>query len=178
MHKCNVKQLTISGLMAALVLVGTMLIQVPTPTKGYIHIGDSMVYLSGVLLGPVAGSLAAAMGSMLADVFSGYGIYAPATFVIKGLDAFIVAYIYNRLVKSDTSSVKKIVFFACSVLAGGGVMVVGYLAYESVLYGFNTAILGVLGNITQAVGGAILAAPLVIALEKINLFQKLKENFR
>ena len=62
MHKTNIKQLTISGLMAALVLVGTMLIQVPTPTKGYIHIGDSMVYLSGVLLGPIAGSIAAALG--------------------------------------------------------------------------------------------------------------------
>lgn len=178
MYKMNIKQLTISGLMAALVLVGTMLIQVPTPTKGYIHIGDSMVYLCGILLGPVAGSMAAALGSLLADVFSGYGIYAPATFVIKGLDALIVGYIYHKIVGQDASVFKKVLSLGFAVLLGGMVMVLGYFAYESMLYGFGTAILGVAGNITQAIGGGVIAAPLVLALDKIKLFQKLKENYR
>ncbi|QZY57457.1 ECF transporter S component [Crassaminicella profunda] len=174
----NVKQLTITGLMAALVLVGTMLIQVPTPTKGYIHIGDSMVYLSGILLGPIAGSLAAGIGSLFADVFSGYFIYAPATFVIKGLEALAIGYIYHKIVTIDTSISKKIIIFVFSVVVGGMIMVLGYLAYESILYGFATAVLGVVGNITQAVGGGVLAAPLMIALDKIKLFQKLKENYK
>ncbi|WP_246637643.1 ECF transporter S component [Crassaminicella profunda] len=178
MHKMNVKQLTITGLMAALVLVGTMLIQVPTPTKGYIHIGDSMVYLSGILLGPIAGSLAAGIGSLFADVFSGYFIYAPATFVIKGLEALAIGYIYHKIVTIDTSISKKIIIFVFSVVVGGMIMVLGYLAYESILYGFATAVLGVVGNITQAVGGGVLAAPLMIALDKIKLFQKLKENYK
>ncbi|QXM06215.1 ECF transporter S component [Crassaminicella indica] len=178
MNKMKVRQLTITGLMAALVLVGTMLIQVPTPTKGYIHIGDSMVYLSGILLGPVAGSLAAGIGSLFADVFSGYYIYAPATLVIKGLDALVLGYIYNKIVTKDTSISKKIIVFVFSVLAGGAVMVAGYLAYETVLYGFATAVLGIIGNITQAIGGGVLAAPLIIAFDKIKLFQKLKENYR
>lgn len=178
MQKINTKLLTISGLMAALVLVGTMLIQVPTPTKGYIHIGDSMVYLSGILLGPVAGSIAAALGSMLADLFSGYGIYAPATFVIKGLDAMVVGFIYNKVVSNDAGTLKKLITFGISVLLGGGVMVVGYLAYESVLYGFTTAALGIVGNTTQAIGGGILAAPLMLALDRVRFFHgnKLKEN--
>lgn len=178
MHKMNVRQLTITGLMAALVLVGTMLIQVPTPTKGYIHIGDSMVYLSGILLGPIAGSLAAAVGSMFADVFTSYYIYAPATFVIKGLDALIVGYIYQKMIKGNATITKKIVAFSFSVLIGGTVMVLGYLAYESILHGFTAAAVGVLGNITQAVGGGILAAPLMVALDKVHLLQKLKENYR
>jgi len=178
MYKINIKQLTISGLMAALVLVGTMLIQVPTPTKGYIHIGDSMVYLSGILLGPLAGSIAAALGSMLADMFSGYGIYAPATFVIKGLDALVVGYIYNKIVSEDAGTVKKLITFGTSVLLGGAIMVAGYLAYESVLYGFPTAALGIIGNITQATGGGILAAPLMLALDRVRFFHKLKENHK
>lgn len=164
--------------MAALVLVGTMLIQIPTPTKGYIHIGDSMVYLCGVLLGPLLGSLAAALGSLLADVFSGYTIYAPATFVIKGLDAFVVAYIYHKMVKENTPILKKLTFFGISVLAGSIIMVGGYLSYEIILYGFKTALLGVIGNITQAIGGGIVALPLMTGLEKVNFFKKLKENYR
>ncbi|WZL74611.1 ECF transporter S component [Clostridiaceae bacterium 35-E11] len=178
MYKMNVKQLTIAGLMAALVLVGTMLIQIPTPTKGYIHIGDSMVYLCGILLGPVAGSIAAALGSLLADVFSGYGIYAPATLVIKGLDAWVVGYIYHKIASDETSVIKKVFSLGFAVLLGGMVMVSGYFAYESMLYGVGTAVLGVAGNITQAIGGGVIAAPLVFALDKIKLFQKLKENYR
>ena len=176
MHKINIKQLTMAGLMAALVLVGTMLIQVPTPTKGYIHIGDSMVYLSGILLGPIVGSIAAALGSMLADLFSGYGIYAPATFVIKGLDALVVGYIYHKIVSEDASTIKKMLTFGLSVLLGGTIMVIGYLAYESVLYGFVTAAFGILGNITQAIGGGILAAPLMLALDRVRFLKLNKEH--
>lgn len=178
MHKTNVRQLTVTGLMAALVLVGTMLIQVPTPTKGYIHIGDSMVYLSGILLGPVAGGLAAAIGSMFADVFSSYYIYAPATFVIKGLDALIVGFIYHKMVESEDTITKKLFIFSISILVGSVIMVIGYLAYESILYGFAGALAGALGNVTQGIGGGILAAPLMIALDRVNLFQKIKENYR
>lgn len=175
MHWFKTKQLALSGLMAALVMVGTMLIQVPTPTKGYIHIGDSMVYLSGILLGPAAGGLAAALGSLLADVASGYGIYAPATFVIKGLDALIVGYCYHLVARDSGALTRKTLGYVLGVALGGAIMVGGYLAYETLLYGFATAVLGIVGNITQAVGGGILAFPVLAALEKMNVPNKMKE---
>jgi uncharacterized membrane protein len=175
MQRFKTKQLALSGLMAALVMVGTMLIQVPTPTKGYIHIGDSMVYLSGILLGPVAGGLAAALGSLLADVASGYGIYAPATFVIKGLDALVVGYCYHIIARSSSTLTRKTFGYVLGIALGGTIMVGGYLAYETLLYGFATAVLGIVGNITQAAGGGILAFPLLAALEKMNVPQKMKE---
>lgn len=165
MSKFNTKQLAGGGLMAALVIVGTMLIQIPTPTKGYIHIGDSMVYLCGLLLGPFAGGLAAAAGSLLADLFSGYGIYAPTTFIIKGLDALIVAFVYKALVSDNRANlVKKVPGFIAAVFAGGTIMVLGYLAYETFLYGFAVALLGIPANITQALGGAVIALPLFLVL--------------
>lgn len=169
MGKFSVRQLVTAGLLAALVVVGTMLIQVPTPTKGYIHIGDSMVYLCGILLGPVLGGLAAAIGSTLADVMSGYGVYAPATFVIKGLDALVVGYVYLALTGKNGALLKNAGAFTISVLAGGAIMVGGYLIYETFLYGFAPALLNVALNVTQAVGGAIIAAPLLAALEKMGL---------
>ncbi len=178
MNKITIRQLTMAGLMAALVIVGTMVIQVPTPTKGYIHIGDSMVYLCGIILGPVVGSIAAAIGSMLADVFLSYGIYAPATFVIKGLDALVVGFIYHKMIDNHASIPKKILAFGISVLLGGSIMVLGYLSYETVLYGFPMAVVGVIGNVTQAVGGGVLAAPLMLALDKANFFQKIIGNIK
>ncbi len=166
MRKVSTNRLATAGLMAALVVVGTMLIQVPTPGKGYIHIGDSMVYLCGILLGPSLGALAAACGSLLADIFSGYGVYAPASFIIKGLDAWMVGFLYLRFVRPQDPITKKIVSFAIAVLFGGTIMVGGYLAYETMLYGFATAAVSLLANITQAVGGGILAVPLLLALNR------------
>lgn len=169
MRNFNAKQLAVSGFMAALVMVGTMVIQVPTLTKGYIHIGDSMVYLSGIFLGPIGGSLAAAIGSTLADLFSGYVIYAVPTFVIKGLDALVVGYCYNALTKGTDSISRKILGFTVGVILGGSIMVGGYLAFETFLYGFPTALLSIPANITQAAGCGLLGLPLLLTLKRSGL---------
>ncbi|HHY06015.1 MAG TPA: ECF transporter S component [Clostridia bacterium] len=175
MKKIKTKQLAITGLMAALTMMGTMIIQIPTPTKGYLHLGDSLVYLSGILLGPLVGALAAGIGSTLADVFSGYGIYAPATFIIKSLDALVVGYCYKAIASKTNSLIKKTISFILGIILGGSIMVSGYLAYETFLYGFPAALLGgVPLNITQAIGGGVLALPLMFALEKFNFSQNLK----
>jgi uncharacterized membrane protein len=167
MQVFKTKQLVKSGLMAALVMIGTMIVQIPTPTKGYIHAGDSMVYLCGFLLGPLAGSLAAAVGSALADLYSGYTSYAPATFIIKGMDALVVAYCCRLFMIGNGASItRKVIGFVFGILLGGTIMVLGYLAYETYLTGFATALTGVPANITQAVGGGVIAVPLMLALEK------------
>ena len=81
-----------ASLLAALCCVATMIIKIPSPLKGYLNLGDCVVLLSGWFLSPLYGFLAAGLGSALADVFSGYVTYAPATFVIKGIMALIAYY--------------------------------------------------------------------------------------
>ena len=50
----NLKKIVMTALFAALACVATMSIRIPTPgTGGYIHPGDAIVILSGVVLGPV-----------------------------------------------------------------------------------------------------------------------------
>jgi uncharacterized membrane protein len=174
--KKNLIYIILTGLFAAMVTVGTMLIQVPTPTKGYIHIGDTLVYLSGILLGPVYGFLAAAFGSFLADFFSGYLIYAVPTFMIKGLDALAVGLVYRALAKDENTFGKKALAFSLSVALGTLVMVSGYYIYESALYGFKGALIGIGPNIIQGIGGGILALPVLLALEKSGLTYKKIKN--
>lgn len=89
----NVKKIAYTGLMTALVLLATSFIKVPVPfTSGYIHLGDSMIFLSGVILGPLYGAFAAGVGSALADLLSPYANWALPTFIIKSLMGFIVGY--------------------------------------------------------------------------------------
>ena len=64
----NIRKLVLAALLAALTAVATMIIRIPTPTQGYIHLGDGMVLICGILLGPGLGALAAGIGSMMADL--------------------------------------------------------------------------------------------------------------
>ena len=62
--KDNLKKHITAALFAALTFAATMAVRIPTPgTSGYIHPGDALVILSGVILGPSSGFLAA--GSVL-----------------------------------------------------------------------------------------------------------------
>ena len=51
----NIRKLVLAALLAALTAVATMIIRIPTPTQGYIHLGDGMVLICGILLGPGLG---------------------------------------------------------------------------------------------------------------------------
>lgn len=53
MKKQSVKKITFTALFAALIAVMTAFIKMPTGiNEGYLHFGDSMIYLAGCLLGP------------------------------------------------------------------------------------------------------------------------------
>ena len=93
----STKKLVIGALMAALTCIATMIIKIPTPTLGYIHLGDGLVLLCGIVLGPLGGALSAGIGSMFADIFSGYASWAPATLIIKALTAFVAGFLFHRM---------------------------------------------------------------------------------
>ena len=100
----NLKKLILAALFAALSCVATMSIRIPTPgTGGYIHPGDAIVILSGVILGPVWGFFAGGIGSALSDLIGGYFIYVPITFVIKGLVALAAGLLYQKVGKNQKS---------------------------------------------------------------------------
>ena len=71
MKSKKTRTIILAALLAALTTVATMIIRIPTPTLGYIHLGDGLVLLCGILLGPGLGAVAAGIGSMLADLFGG-----------------------------------------------------------------------------------------------------------
>lgn len=79
----HVRLLVLAALFTALTTVATMVIQIPSPMSGYVNLGDCMVLLSAWVLGPFVGAAAGGIGSMLADIITGYAYYAPGTLIIK-----------------------------------------------------------------------------------------------
>lgn len=167
----RLKKIIISALFAALTFCATFVVKIPTPTGGYVHLGDSIVLLSGWLLGPVFGTLAAALGSALSDLLGGYPTYILPTFIIKGLMAFLAWCILKLLPR------RNFVFTAVSGIVGCIVMVSGYYLVEAVFlgYGFAGALVSVVPNIVQGVFGAVSATLLYGIFEK-NKF--LKEHLK
>ena len=158
----NTKKIVMAALFAALTCAATMVIKIPSPLKGYINLGDCMVLLSGWLLSPAYGFLAAGLGSGLADLFSGYVIYAPATFVIKGLMALIAFYGFKILHNKIGNLSSRII----SGLLAEATMISGYFVFEGFLYGFGPSLVNIPANGVQGVAGIIIGTVLITVFEK------------
>lgn len=156
------KQLATASLVAALVCVATMIIKIPSPLKGYINLGDCVVLLSGWMLSPAYAFLAAGIGSALADLFSGYLVYAPVTFIIKGLMAIIAFYSFKLLNKKFGNIVCRIT----SGIFAEIIMVLGYYIFEGFMYGFGPSAVNIPANSIQGVAGIIIGIMLIKIFEK------------
>lgn len=156
------KEIVSAALMAALACVATMIIKIPSPLKGYINLGDCIVLAAGWLLSPLWGFLAAGLGSALADILSGYVVYGPATFLIKGLMA-LVAFCGFKLLHEKCG---KLVARIISGIAAEIVMIVGYFVFAGCLYGFGPAMVNIPANAVQGVAGILIGIVLVKIVEK------------
>lgn len=163
----NLKKLILAALFAALSCVATMSIRIPTPgTGGYIHPGDAIVILSGVILGPVWGFLAGGIGSALSDLIGGYFIYVPITFVIKGLVALAAGLLYQKIGKNQKSRYIAVILggVADIILVAGG-----YFVCESFIYGAGAAA-SIPANIIQGIGGLVISCilyPILISIPNV-----------
>lgn len=169
--KDRVRVLTLAALFTAMATVATLLIQVPTPTKGYVNLGDSIVNIAAWVLGPVYGAAAAGIGSALADIISGYVIYAPVTLVVKATMAVVSYYVLKTASKSSGPLISRI----AAASAAEVVMIVGYALFEAVLYhSFATAFTGVPANAVQGtLGAAVSVAVYELVIKRVpKLYKK------
>lgn len=166
------KRLCFTALFSALCLVGT-LISVPLPI-GYFNLGDVFVLLSAWCLGPLFGGTAAAVGSALADLFLGYSLYAPATFVIKGcvaLTASLLPIAFHIFIKKESLL---LLSHALAATLAETVMIAGYFLFESLLLGYGWgATASLLGNSLQAAVGIIGGTVLLATLKRLPPLKKL-----
>jgi len=155
--KTDLIRLVSSGLWAAIVTVATIVIAIPTPTRGYVNLGDCFVDLGALILGGPWGAAAAAVGSAIADLAAGYSIYAPASFIIKGLMALVSFGVFKALSGKKSAPV-------LGALAAELVMLAGYFFFESAIYGsFAAAAPGLLPNAFQGAAGVVGASALYAA---------------
>lgn len=166
MSRKPVQKLTLTAMLAAFTCAATMVIRIPTPTGGYVNLGDTLVLLSAVLLGPVYGMIAGGIGSALSDFLAGYMLWVPATLIIKGLMAYSAGYLYRK----NGRIVPGGIIAEC-------IMVLGYFTFEALLVQQGwAAAAGIPGNIVQAVFGLVAASVLIRTLRKNSYIKDLFPN--
>ena len=155
MQKISVKKIILTAMFIALTFAATMVIRIPTG-NGYVNLGDCVVLMSGFLLGPYYGALAAGIGSALADLI-GYPIYAPATFIIKAIVALLAGLIFKISKKRSTVWV-----VVCGII-GEAFMVLGYYVVEAFILGlgWEVAMVSVPSNIFQGIAGIATSSILI-----------------
>ncbi|UCC21342.1 MAG: ECF transporter S component [Promethearchaeota archaeon] len=163
------------GIFTALNFAITFWVQIPIPvTGGYINIGDVAVMFTALLFGPIVGGIAGGLGPMLADIFSPYIIYAPATLFIKGIEGFVIGLISNPKDCEGRISYRDII----AVLIGGILIPLGYFIYQAFILqlGVAVALVEMPGNFFQF-GFAAIISILLIATSRKNVIEALPQVF-
>lgn len=159
----HTQNLVLTGLLMALVTVGTMMISIPVPaTHGYVHGGDMMIFLAAVLFGKKKGALAGGVGSAIADLLLGYSQWIIPTLIVKGIMGYLIGSLSNGETKPILTA-KNLMAMSLGVLW----MAFGYYIAGGIMLGnFTAALAGVPGDLLQSAVGMALFIPIGMALKR------------
>ena len=138
--------------LSVVVALMTLFIRVPLPSRGYFNFGDVAVVFSGLVLGNMTskrafwwGAGAGGIGSALADIIGGFGLFAPITLIAKGAEGGLCALASGRKPYSRW----------ILIVLGGAAMVACYFIAEALMpnIGLQGAVSEIIPNLIQASGG-------------------------
>mgnify|MGYP003295832791 CR=1 FL=1 len=161
----KVTHLTVAALFAALICITTAFIfHIPFGINGgYIHLGDTLIYLSAALLPMPYAMAAGAIGGALADLLTA-PLWMPATFIIK---AILPIMFTNK--KATIINIQNV----AAIFGAGLVSIVGYYIAEVILYGSEAALFAsVTSSLIQATGSGILFIVVGLAFDKMKFKPK------
>ncbi len=164
MRRKELRLMCISGVFAAIVFVVTAYLHIPT-YNGYVHVGDAFIFLAACLLPTPYAMGVGAAGAMLADVLTGYAIWAPGSIVIKALTAMLFSYKAKKII--TTRNVLMLIP-ATAICAGG------YYLYEVIITGsFVGALAGIPGSLIQSATSGVVFVLVGVAMDKMNIKKRL-----
>jgi uncharacterized membrane protein len=170
----STKKIVLSGLLIALVFLATYFTKIPTPLPGgYFNLGDAVIMLAAAFLGPIGGLIAGGVGSALADLAYGALLFAPITFVVKGIEGLAVGLLISKMRRAGGLKHSRLI---TAVVTGAVIMVAGYFLAEAFLlgtfdeaFGLTAAAAELLPNSVQGILSAILGYILTLIMSKTGI---------
>ncbi|MEW9124394.1 MAG: ECF transporter S component [Thermotaleaceae bacterium] len=169
-YKEKTKDLVVTSLLIALVFIATKFINLRLPISingGLIHLGNTMLFTAALVFGKKKGAAAGAVGMGLFDVVSGWMLWAPFTFIIRG----IMGYMIGSIAYAKGRNGNHMLWNLIAIFFSGLWMIGGYYITEGVLYGnWIAPVTSIPGNVLQILMGILLGLPLAAALKRTKLF--------
>lgn len=171
--RSSLHRLVFVALCAALIFVATYAVKIPTPMRGYIHIGDAMLLLTVFILGAWYGWPAAAIGAGLADLIGGYFEYVPATALDKALTAVVAGVIFWAIKGRSQKIWRTLLACVTAGVVGELVMAMGYFAYDFWVFKYGwAAAADIPFNLVQGGVAVVLSTALYMALSRTKRWQR------
>jgi len=136
-----------SALYAAFIILP---LRIPSPTGGYTHFGDFVVFVAALLFGPNTGGLTGIMGAVLADLYAGYPQWY-VSILAHGLEGVIPG-----LAKD-----KSVMLQVISCVIGGLLMASTYFIVNVFIKGFPLAIVSYMRDLIIQAGASVILGVLV-----------------
>ena len=153
--------------LSAIVTVFTVAVRIPiAPTRGYLNLGDVAIFFIAFVFGPVSAFIAGGLGTAIADLLSGYGQWAPVSFLAHGFQGFLIGVVYNVFAKKEDGGGNIVLITFLCFLAGAVVMVSGYFIAGVFIVGPGAALVEIPGNIIQNAAGITGGMALAAAVKK------------
>lgn len=168
LNSTQIKLMVLTGLFTAIIYVLTAYLHVPT-IKGYVHVGDGIIFLAASLLPTPYAIFAASIGGALSDALSGYWIWVPATLIIKGATALFFTSKKEKILCKQNFIALIPALFLC--VLGYGVYS-GIVIYHNLIAGFADAF----ANTMQTVTSGILYIILGLSLDKIGFVKEFRSD--
>ncbi|WP_409290824.1 ECF transporter S component [Peribacillus sp. SCS-37] len=163
--------LVLTSMLIALVLVATLFLNIKLPITangGLVHLGTAMLFIVSFLFGPKKGAIAGAVGMGLFDLISGWTLWAPFSFLTRGLQGYIVGKIAHSRGRNGSSVGMNLL----AAIVSAPFMLAGYYVCEAVLYkSWIVPAASIPGNIVQNVIGILVAIPVCAVLKKVPYFK-------
>ncbi|QOJ78544.1 ECF transporter S component [Infirmifilum lucidum] len=154
--------LAVVAIFSALTAALTSVSAVPSPTRGFTHVGDTIIYLASLLFGSSAGLAVGLIGPTLADIVVGYPRWY-VTLVAHGLQGYIAGMGKGKGLKVQV----------IAMIAAGLVMSFTYFVVNVFVKGRAPALVSLFRDtFGQTLISVLLAALLVKPLEKNPIIRK------
>lgn len=160
MNKTN-KLIAYCGLLCAATLVLSFFGFTIPATICYVHCGVAMVMVAAYLLPKHYAALCVAVGMALCDLFTGYSMWMPFTFVIRFAQVYVIALFFE---KKTTAS------YALGIILGTIIDTAGYYFAGALLYAsFITPIASLLPEIVLNLFGIVLGGAICKILSRAGI---------
>lgn len=148
-------EVAVVAVLSAIYAVLIIIVKIPSPTGGYTHIGDIAVFVAALLFGYKVGGLVGVIGSVAADLFTGY----PRWFIS------ILAHGLGGIIPGLAKG-KPFIIQALSCIIGGFLMATTYFFINIFIKGYPLALISYARDLFVQSGVSIVVGLIIVNIIK------------